>query len=90
MKEGRLIRDSYNNSMLAVFHRYDFEISNSVGSAKGSVVLIIHTTDMKQYPHVFTSDFVESNPVNPEEFGGYVEQLHSLNNRGFITQYEVK
>ena len=44
---------------------------------------------MAQYPQLFNSDYIESNPVNPEEFGGYVEQLHSLNNRGFITQYEV-
>lgn len=44
---------------------------------------------MAQYPQLFNSDYIESNPVNSEEFGGYVEQLHSLNNRGFITQYEV-
>ena len=75
------------------FIRYRIEISNTVGRTKGHINLIIH-----QSPHethvikevgVLKNTRITTNAVKKEEFGEHVARMHALNNKGFITQYQV-
>ena len=67
--------------------RYQFEVSNRLGSVKGCVALVIHDVEGEDGANL-EQDF-ESNPVTEEEFGEYVASLHSCNNSTFVLQYEV-
>ena len=67
--------------------RYQFEVSNRLGSVKGCVALAIHEGEGED-GSILEQDF-ESNPVTEEEFGEYVASLHSCNNSTFVLQYEV-
>ena len=66
--------------------RYQFEVSNRLGSVKGCVALVVCDGEGEDEANL-KQDF-ESNPVT-EEFGEYVASLHSYNNRTFVLQYEV-
>ena len=68
--------------------RYHFEVSNSLGSVKGSVVLEVQEGEGKD-GNVKELSF-DSNPVTQKEFGEYVASLHSCNNSTFILQYQVQ
>ena len=67
--------------------RYQFEISNTLGSVKRCVVLVIHEGEGEDGINIEQN--FESNPVSQPEFGEYVASLHSCNNSTFILQYEV-
>ena len=67
--------------------RYQFEVSNRLGSIKGCVALVVHE-GKGEAGSILEQDF-ESNPVTEEEFGEYVASLHSCNNSTFVLQYEV-
>ena len=67
--------------------RYQFEVSNTLGSVKGSMALIVHEGEGEDETN--PEQKFESNPVSQAEFGEYVASLHSHNNSTFILQYEV-
>ena len=67
--------------------RYQFEVSNRLGSVKGCVALVVH--EGKEEDEANLEQDFESNPVTEEEFGEYVASLHSCNNSTFVLQYEV-
>ena len=67
--------------------RYQFEVSNRLGSAKGCVSLVVHEGEEEDGMNLEQN--FESNPVSQAEFGEYVASLHSHNNSTFILQYEV-
>ena len=46
-------------------------------------------TSEKVTHHSSVINYLESNQMKEEDFGQYVEGLHSLNNRAFVIQYEV-
>ena len=67
--------------------RYQFEVSNRLGSAKGCISLVVHEGEGED--EMTPEQNFESNPVSQAEFGEYVASLHSHNNGTFILQYEV-
>ena len=69
--------------------RYQFEVSNRLGSVKGYVVFVVHEGEGEDDSEMSLEQNFESNPVTQEEFGEYVANLHSSNNSTFILQYEV-
>ena len=78
----------YASSSLFCQLRYQFEVSNTLGSIKGCVALVVHEGEGEDQEANFEQDF-ESNSVTEEEFGEYVASLHSCNNSTFVLQYEV-
>ena len=80
----------YSPTCSPLFHqfRYQFEVSNRLGSVKGSVALVVHKGEGEEDDLDLRRDF-ESNPVTQEEFGEYVASLHSCNSSTFILQFEV-
>ena len=72
--------------------RYDFEITNYLGSAQGSVTLVVEEDDISTQNSkdvVEITNGFESNPIDQEKFGEYVAGLYSLNNEAFEIQYTV-
>ena len=67
--------------------RYQFEVSNVLGSVKGCITLIVHEGEGED--EVNLRQTFESNLVTQEEFGEYVASLHSYNGSTFILQFEV-
>ena len=67
--------------------RYQFEVSNTLGSVKGCVALVVQ--EGEEEDEVNLKQNFESNPVTQGEFGEYVASLHSCNNSTFVLQYEV-
>ena len=73
-----------------LFHiRYQFVVSNSLGSVEGSVTLIVQDGKGEGEGEQHQELKFESNPVTQKEFGEYVASLHSCNNSMFILQYQV-
>ena len=62
-------------------------VSNCLGSAEGSVTLIVQDED-GEVGDKKKLDF-ESQTSTVDEFGQYVSSLHSNNNNMFILQYQV-
>ena len=82
------MRITYENYCSVVFHkRYDFEVSNNIGSVHGSVVLVVEEGEGDNDVNKKTK--FESNPVKQKDFGEYVASLHAYNNSEFILQYQV-
>lgn len=77
------------------FIRYLFEVTNEVGSVKGSVVLEVISSNERKALNQSIQQFsvinncLETNPVEKNEFGEYVAGLHSSNNLIFTTQFKV-
>ena len=67
--------------------RYQFEVSNVLGSVKGCITLIVYEGEGED--EVNLRQTFESNLVTQEEFGEYVASLHSYNGSTFILQFEV-
>ena len=67
--------------------RYQFEVSNRLGSVKECVALVVHKGEGED--GVSPAQNFESNPVTQQDFGDYVASLHSCNNSTFVLQYEV-
>ena len=67
--------------------RYQFEVSNRLGSIKGCVALVVHEGEGEDGANLRQN--FESNPVTLLEFGEYVASLHSCNNSTVVLQYEV-
>ena len=78
---------SYSHDPCFCQLRYQFEVSNRLGSVKGCVALVVHEGEGEDGA-ILEQDF-ESNPLTEEEFGEYVASLHSCNNSTFVLQYEV-
>ena len=73
---------------LTSFHiRYDFEVSNSIGTVQGSMTLVVQEGEGEHDLDPKTN--FESNEVKQADFGEYVASLHSCNNNTFILQYQV-
>ena len=74
---------------MSCFHqfRYQFEVSNRLGSVKGCVALVVHEEEGEDEMNLRQN--FESNPVTQQEFGEYVASLHSCNGSTFILQFEV-
>ena len=74
---------------MSYFHqlRYQFEVSNRLGSVKGCVALVVHEEEGDDEMNLRQN--FESNPVTQKEFGEYVASLHSCNGSTFILQFEV-
>ena len=88
---------SQNNNVYvnALKTRYDFIIKNDLGSVQGSMTLIVKDENSTQQCSEATdvvkkTNSPESNPITMEEYKEYIDGLHSLNNKGFETQYEVQ
>ena len=67
---------------------YQFTVSNSVGSVKGELKLIVHTNE-----GLAVGDSIqplESSPIKVKNFGEYIAGLHSYHNAGFSMQYQVR
>ena len=74
--------------------RYNFIIKNDLGSAQGSITLIVKDENSTEQCSEATdvvnkTNSPESNPITVEEYKEYIAGLHSLNNKGFETQYKV-
>ena len=72
--------------------RYYFEVNNALGTVSGSInVIVIKWVSDEEHSQVELPRVkcLESNPITKDEFGCYVEGLHSMKNRAFIEQFEV-
>ena len=68
-------------------HRYDFKVSNRVGSVEGSLSLVVRDEEEEERDRGNSS--TESRAVRLEELGDYVAEMHGKNNHGFVLQFQV-
>ena len=83
-----MLTNTHISNFLHNIIRYQFEVSNSLGSVEGSVVLEVQEGEGEGGNNKELK--FDSNPVAQKEFGEYVASLHSCNNSTFILQYQVQ
>lgn len=68
--------------------RYCFKVSNRAGTVEGSQNLVVKDeeddSDRKDDPSPVTQ------AIKVDDFGEYVADMHSKNNSGFISQFQVR
>ena len=72
--------------------RYLFEVSNALGSASGTIHVTVLTKEERETRGLkvdLSAKHLESNSVKVNDFGKYVEGLHSTQNSDCIAQFEV-
>lgn len=69
---------------------YDFIVSNSVSSVEGCTNLVVFAKEKHQTDCGKNRSIVDSNTIKKKKFGEHISAFHTLNNSGFIEEYQVR